>query len=461
MRYPVELSPREDRLQSLDVLRGVAVLGILVMNIYAFAMPWAAYANPLAMGGTGPLDLGTWFLTHLLFDQKFMSIFSMLFGAGVAMMVSRCEAKGADAAPLFFRRQGWLFVIGMLHAYLLWFGDILVFYAVVGTLTWLFRHQPAHRLLMIAMVVLPVAPLLANVGGIYLEELKTEAEAIQRQLADGEPISEEQQQTLDEWLEQRIAIAPTEAEIQEDVAAYRSDYRTIFEHRAPFVTSVHVSGILYFGLWRIGGLMLIGMALYKLGTFTPDCPAGVYRRFMIAGYGVGLPLCLLSGINLQAHDFDPLYTFRAGGFPNYVGSIFVAFGHLGVVLAALRRGWLPRFKARLAAVGRMALSNYLLQSLVMTTIFYGYGLGLYAEVGRTGQMLFVAGLGALQLWVSALWLKGFRFGPAEWLWRSLSYCAAADAALKTARSGPNGARNSRFGVYTLPFASDAWAKHRQ
>jgi uncharacterized protein len=421
MRYPVELSPREDRLQSLDVLRGVAVLGILVMNIYAFAMPWAAYANPLAMGGSGPLDLGTWFLTHLVFDQKFMSIFSMLFGAGIAMLVSRCEARGANPAPLFFRRQGWLLVIGMVHAYLLWFGDILVFYAVVGTLMWLFRHRPPQKLIAIALVFLPIAPLLGFISGAYLEDLKAEAEAIEQRVTEGLSISDEQQQTLDEWLEQRTAIAPTDAEIQDDVLAYRADYRTILEHRAPFVYALHNVGIWFFGIWRIGGLMLIGMALYKLGVFGPECRASLFHRFMVAGYGIGLPLCLLSGLNLYAHEFEPLYTFRAGGLANYVGSIFVAFGHMGLVLAALRRGWLPRLCVRLAAAGRMALSNYILQSLVMTTIFYGYGVGLYAEVSRSGQMLFVVALGILQLWISPLWLGRFRFGPAEWLWRSLSY----------------------------------------
>ncbi len=421
MRYPVELSPRKDRLQSLDALRGVAVLGILVMNVYAFAMPWAAYTNPLAMGGTGVIDFGTWFVTHILFDQKFMSIFSMLFGAGIAMMAARAAAAGEAFAPLFFRRQAWLFVIGALHAYLLWFGDILFFYAAVGTLVWFFRRMPAHKLLLTAMLLLSVAPLLGYVGGAWLEELKREAETIELDAAGGGTITDEEQQTLDAWREQRATIAPGEEEVEADLAAYRSDYATALRHRAPQVAALHATAIPLYAVWRIGGLMLIGMALFKLGLFAADCPERIFMRFLVAGYGIGLPFCLFSAANLYAHDFDALYTFRSGGIANYVGSVFVAFGHMGLVLAAVRRGWLKALDERLAAVGRMALTNYLLQTVVMTTVFYGYGFGLYGEVSRSVQMLFVAGLAALQIWLSPVWLERFRFGPAEWIWRSLSY----------------------------------------
>ena len=156
-----------ERIASLDVLRGVAILGILVMNIYAFAMPFPAYSNPLLMGGTDTLNIGTWFFTHILFDQKFMSIFAMLFGAGIILMTGRAEAKGAKYGRIFYRRQLWLVVLGALHAYLFWFGDILFLYAVVGMLAYLFRNRRPRTLIVIACVLLPVVVLMSYGTGFF------------------------------------------------------------------------------------------------------------------------------------------------------------------------------------------------------------------------------------------------------------------------------------------------------
>ena len=421
MGYPDLLFPRTDRLQSLDVLRGVAVLGILFMNIYAFAMPWVAYANPLAWGGDGPLDLAVWYATHLLFDQKFMSIFSMLFGAGIVLMSERAAAKGMSFASLFARRQFWLLVIGAAHGYLLWFGDILFFYAIVGLAVFGLRRLSARNLLVIACLVLPVAPLLGYLGGTYLEQLELSANQIEQRIAAGETASDEEQAILDEWAELRVVMAPGDAELQQDLDAYRGSYRDIVRHRAPFVASIQLEGTLMFGLWRVGGLMLLGMGLFKLGILSGVWPDHVYRRLAVLGYGIGLPLCIISALKLQAHDFDALYVFKAGGIWNYAGSLFVAAGHIAVVMLTLSRSWVPRLSRRLAAVGRMALSNYLAYSIVLTTLFYGYGFGLYGEVSRSAQMLIVLAFCGLQLMVATWWLDRFRFGPAEWLWRSLSY----------------------------------------
>jgi uncharacterized protein len=167
--------------------------------------------------------------------------------------------------------------------------------------------------------------------------------------------------------------------------------------------------------------MLLGMALMKLGILSGDRSTDFYRRMALFGYGLGLPLAILSAVMLETHRFDPLFVARYGGIPNYFGSILVAMGHIGAVLLIVRSGALRAVVSRFAAVGRMALSNYLAQSLIMTSLFYGYGLGLYGTVPRVWQQALVVVVIALQLLVSTWWLKRFHFGPAEWLWRSLTY----------------------------------------
>jgi len=410
-----------ERVLCLDVLRGVAVLGILVMNIYAFAMPLAAYSNPLVMGGSDALDIGTWFFTHLFFDQKFMSIFSMLFGAGLIMMMQRAEARAAAFGPIYYRRTLWLAVIGILHGYFIWFGDILFHYGLIGMLVFLLRKASPKALITVACAMLPVALLINFTSSFYVQDLQAEAATIEQAQAAGSAIDERQQQTLNEWRDVRPLFAPDREDIEAEVKAYRGSYVDALAYRAPLVAFMQFNLTPVFVVWRVGGLMLIGMALMKLGVLSGDRGTDFYTRMAWLGYGLGIPLAVLSAVFLDRHDFDPLYAARYGGIANYFGSILVAFGHIAAVMIAVRSEALRTIADRFGAVGRMALTNYLMQSLVMTTIFYGYGLGLYGEVPRFLQQVFVVALIALQLIISPWWLKHFNFGPAEWLWRCLTY----------------------------------------
>ena len=410
-----------ERLLSLDALRGVAVMGILVMNVYAFAMPLAAYYNPLIMGGTDALNMGTWFFTHLFFDQKFMSIFSMLYGAGVVMMMNRAAERGVSFTPVFYRRSAWLMVIGLLHGYFIWFGDILFHYALMGMVVFLFRKASPRKLITIACLLLPVTLLINYGSSFYLEELQADVAAIEEAQSQGATLDEDEREKLEEWRDVRPIFAPTGEDIAAEVTAYKGSYVDVLAHRAPFVAFMQVSGTLVFVVWRVGGLMLLGMALMKLGVLSGERNTRFYKRMTLFGYGVGLPLAVLSAVTLEGQQFDPLYVARYGGIPNYFGSILVAFGHIGAVMLVVKSGAFEAAVERFAAVGRTALSNYLAHSVVMTSLFYGYGMGLYGEVPRFAQQGFVVALIGLQLLLSPWWLKHFRFGPAEWLWRSLTY----------------------------------------
>lgn len=419
-QVPGPVSERE-RYTALDTVRGVAVLGILIMNIYGFAMPFPAYMNPLLMGGTEWYNIGTWFATHVIADQKFMTIFSMLFGAGIVLMWERARARDAKFGRIYYRRMFWLLVIGMIHGYLVWFGDILFSYAVMGMLIYAARKWQPKTLIIVACLLLPVGSLISMGSAVYMEGMRSQVVNITALQESGEEITDEQQATLDEWQTMGSFIAPTPEDVQRDLDAYRGSYGDILEVRVPLVASMQLNNTLFFLVWRIGGLMLLGMALMKLGIFTGQREPVVYRRMMLIGYGLGIPVMLYSAWTLNAHQFDGLYFMRIGHLPNYIGSILVAFGHIGLVVRLVQTGALSRLMSRFAAVGRMAFTNYLMHSIVLTTIFYGYGLGLYGEIPRAAQMLFVAAMLGFQLWLSPLWLARFRFGPAEWLWRSLTY----------------------------------------
>ena len=410
-----------ERNTAIDTLRGVAVLGILVMNIYAFAMSFAAYQNPLADGGTEWYNIGTWFFTHLLFDQKFMTIFSVLFGAGLVMTATRAEVRGTSCRGIWFRRCFWLLVIGALHGYLIWFGDILFHYALMGMLIYWFRNRSPRALIIIAAVMLCVGMFAAYAGGGFMKQMQAKGPAIQELVDAGKEITEDQARMLEQWQGMLVFMKPPDEQVAEDLAAYSGDYATIVAHRAPMVATMQTQGTIGFVIWRVGGLMLFGMALMKLGVVSGALDPGYYRRMMILGYGLGLPIVGLGAWNIYLHEWDVFWSFQIGTLPNYIGSELVAMGHIGLVMTIIRSGFLPAPMQRFAAVGRMAFTNYLLHSIILTTVFYGYGFGLYGTIPRIWQMGFVVAVIGFQLWLSPWWLARFRFGPAEWLWRSLTY----------------------------------------
>lgn len=408
MSEPALFSPvaAEERLAPIDVLRGVALLGILTINVWSFALPEIAQNNPRAAGGATGAPFATWVVCHLLFEQKMMSIFSMLFGAGLVLQAGRADARGAPLAATYYRRVFWLLVIGLLHAYLLWDGDILVSYALCGLFLYpLRRLRPGTQIALgicVFLLALPPATCLGWVARHVHER--------------GGP--EEQR----EWLEE---VLPThdarEETIAKEVETYRGGYGPLFVYRAGQAASAQTFTFVMWAGPRAGGLMLVGMGLMRLGVLAAARSFRFYATLAAAGYGVGLPVVGYGAWQLIAHDFEVTYELIVGEHFNYVGSLFVALGHVGVVMMVCQAGALPWLTARLAAVGRMALTNYLTQTLLCTTLFYGYGFGVFGRLDRFDLLGVVAAVWLLQLAYSPLWLRHLRFGPAEWLWRSLTY----------------------------------------
>ena len=255
-----------DRIVSLDVLRGFAVLGILVMNIQSFAMPLAAYTNPAAYGDLTGANLFTWIASHLLVDQKFMTLFSLLFGAGICLFSERAEARGGRSAGLHYRRTFWLLVIGLAHAYLLWSGDVLVTYAVCGSLVFLLRRRSPGALLAVGLVVFSV-PSVMSLGLGLIAPALPEAETADIAAA---------------W-------APAAAEIEAQLRAYRGGWLAQQGQRVPDTLMLQTT-VLPFAVWKAAGVMLLGMALYRWRILDAARSDAFYSRLALIGFGVGTPV---------------------------------------------------------------------------------------------------------------------------------------------------------------------------
>ena len=391
---------QETRIDSIDVLRGFALLGILVMNIQLFAMPDAAYFNPTAYGDLDGANLYVWLGSRMLADQKFMTIFSMLFGAGIVLMTTRAEARG-ETGRVHYRRMGWLALIGLLHAHLLWAGDILFLYAVCGMLVYPLRRQSPGRLLAIGTATVAVASAIFFAGGASLPYWPEDALATFAATA---------------W-------QPAQAVIDGTLAAYRGGWLDQLPLRSGTALGFETFILLLWGGWRAGGLMLIGMALFKLDVFSARRSRRFYGGLVAAALLVGIPVEAYGVVLDFRYGWAVTWSFFQGKQFNYWPSIAVSLGYVGLVMLACRTTALRHATRPFAAVGQMALTNYLLHTVICTTIFYGHGLGLYGSVDRLGQLGVVMGVWAVQLVASPLWLRRYRFGPAEWVWRSLTYGA--------------------------------------
>jgi uncharacterized protein len=228
------------------------------------------------------------------------------------------------------------------------------------------------------------------------------------------------------WTEHvREEVEPTPEERAKDwdkeLRIHRGGYTGIVKHRAvPLLFSQIVELIIAVPFFT-GGRMLLGMGLMKLGVFSASRSRRFYATMMALGYGIGLPLMVFDATQLIGHQFSMEYELRGGMLYNVFGSLVVALGHVGALMLIVKSGAIAWLVRRLAAVGRMALSNYLTHSIVCTTLFYGYGFGLFGMIHRTGLAAIVLAIWAFQLIISPIWLRYFRFGPAEWLWRSLTY----------------------------------------
>ena len=383
------------RLQSLDIIRGVALLGILLMNIQAFAMVFSAYGNPVSFGDISGINYYVYYFCHLFADQKFMTIFSLLFGTGILLMADNINNKQGNATKIHYKRMLFLAIFGLAHGYLLWFGDILFGYALAGMVAYLMRERSAKQLFSWGLILISLCSALILLAGLSL------------------PYWE--QSDLDTML---ATWAPSQEVIDNDILANQSSWLGQMEQRHLMSNKMHGNIMLY--LLRVVGLMLIGMACYKVNFFGNAVTKKTLAYSGIAAFVIGLTI-IAYGNTLNFASGWQLESMFIGFQYNYWGSLAVAYSYLAFLIIFCRSQVLTSVKTALANVGKMALSNYLMQSIICGFIFYGWGLGYYASVDRAEQLLVVIVIWLFQLLFSSLWLQHFRFGPFEWLWRSLTY----------------------------------------
>ena len=391
-------SPIQHRIESIDVLRGVAVLGILLLNVRTFALPSAAYSSPTIAGVQTDLDMTVFLAVQLLCDAKFMTIFSILFGAGVMIFTSRVEARLGGSGVLHYRRMGWLLLIGLCHAWLLWWGDILVAYALCGMLVFPLRKLLPRWQAIIGLGLLVVG---ATLPWLIWQLV---------QLGGPESIAEFSE-----------ALATTPESIQSERAAWGGGWLDQWDLRTSLAMMLETSVFAVWVFWRTLGLMLIGMACLQWRAFDPWRSLRVPVGMVVLGLLVGLPLVWQGILANQGESWSSIGVLFSNAYWNYWGSVPTAFAWIGMVMLLCRISLLAPIRSLLAAVGRMALTNYLAQSLLCGVVFYGWGMGRYEQFGYAQQLIVVAGIWALQLMWSPIWLGRFQFGPVEWLWRTLTY----------------------------------------
>lgn len=396
-----------ERIELVDILRGMAIAGILIGNLQWFS----GYGMmPPALTAQAPVaDQITAFLVHFLIEGKFYSIFSFLFGFGFALQITRAAERGDTKATLFKRRLFWLLVIGLLHAYLLWAGDILSVYAVMGFVLLLFRNKSDRSLIKWA-VVLMIVPIVSYIL-LYIAFVVFAPPDAAAAVSAGQ---------ADLWASALQSVS--QGSFFEIATGFNLNY----------IVGRYMGLIFQMRLPKILAMFLLGFYAYRRGFFQ-DLAGNrpLIRRVLVYGLTLGLignvSFALLAG---NEANFPPSAAGVFGVITYAFGVPALALGYVALVATLWQKPAFQRPLSVLAPVGRMALTNYLLQTIICVTIFYGYGFGQFGRFGAVAATLTGIAIFLVQIILSNIWLRFFRYGPMEWIWRQLTYRKRLELRLK-------------------------------
>lgn len=390
-----------ERIQVVDTLRGFALFGILLVNMAFFKSSWTP-AQVTASADQSTLDRLVTLLIDLLAEGKFFTLFSFLFGYGFAIQMLRAQLKGGSFVPRFFRRLLVLLAIGLSHMLLIWYGDILTSYALIGFVLILFRNRSPRTLLIWATVLLLLQALLA-IAGIGLIEMMRTSPDTAAALAPAET------QMLNQLTETR----------DRDLQIYGSgSYPAILTYRVGNLPLTLIGSLA--SVPTILAMFLLGLYAGKRGILHDIAAHQVFLR-RVGLWGLLLGLIVSASLILLQPQLSLFSSFYTQFINIALAGPLLSMGYAATTVLLVQRETWRRRLAPLAAAGRMALTNYLLQSLIFTMIFYGYGLGLFGQVGAAIGLLLCVIIYGLQIPFSIWWLRRFQFGPVEWLWRTLTY----------------------------------------
>lgn len=395
---------RPERIEVIDVLRGFALFGILLVNMAPFSSSVYEFLDH-AMRWPGLADQVAALAIRFFAENKFYSLFSMLFGLGLTIQMARVEERGGHFVPLYIRRLLVLLVFGLIHAYVFWVGDILTIYAVLGFLLLLFRKAKPKTLLIWSVIVLLI-PRLLYIGFAGLFALASGvpevAEAIAEQFAQQRVVYAELAAWATEIYARGTFLEQMTQRVQDNLTMY-----SVMPFFAPGVLS----------------MLLLGMYIGRRGILQ-DIPGhlGLIRKAMVWGLVLGV---IGNLVGVVAGEFssrmEPSWLSTLSDLGMGLGAPALSLFYASAIILLVQKPVWKQRLAPLATVGRLALSNYFFQTLVCTTIFYSYGLGLYGQVGPAVGLVLTVVIYLVQIPLSLLWARYFRFGPFEWLWRSLTY----------------------------------------
>lgn len=396
-----------ERYISIDAVRGFAVLGILLMNIVGMGLPAFAYIDPTYAGGATGADFWTWAVNNVLTDGKMRALFTMLFGASAVLIAERAEGGQLGPAQTHYRRMFWLFAIGMAHAYLLWWGDILVTYALAGLLIFPFRKLDWRVQVGIGVTVLAALLVFNLVEANVLTAMHAAAAG-----PGATPAA------LKAWQEAGQLVSPSPELKAAEIAGFQGGFMEALQARAQVARLLQMYMMPTSEIPEAIGQMFLGMALFRRGFFTLGWSNRAYMTTIGVGYLLAAPATAWTAWLIQHSGFEPLMLNRLEAWQQ-ISRPLIGLAHASVILLLVRAGTAPGIVNRLAAAGRMAFSNYLMTSIITTLVFCGFGLGLYGKLSRFEQLGVVAGIWLFILVWSKPWLERFHYGPFEWVWRSL------------------------------------------
>lgn len=420
-----------NRLEHIDIIRGVAILGILLMNILIFGLPEHDFASVHGWLDGSPLNEVYRIVTVVFFDGNMRGLFCLLFGAGIILFSQQCERNNTSIF-LLFRRMWWLALLGLFDIFVvLWDGDILYEYAICGFVLIFFRKLKPVYLLLLSFCILVFFIYQNNSDhdeaySDYVQYKKNES-----LYNSDHKLTKAQKENKKEWEELRNIFPPYstkqitqfQKDKREQIAERQGNYIHVFNVNKKYWADV-IDLESYIGILSEVLVMLVGMALFKMGWIST---VNRKRNLILAcvGLGLGISMSAFMAYN-QPLNLEELtiflrksFSFGTYFFPTY--NLFITVGFMALILLFCSSSSYLRIKKALASVGKMAFTNYFLQSIICTLLFNGYGLGLFGEFERYQVYFFVPFVWAINIALSVWWMKHYYYGPMEWVWRTLTY----------------------------------------